>query len=157
CGGGRAPRRPCPQRRLNRRMSMRRLHPLLLACAAALGLAAPAWAADCSPTPRVAVQHYPGSKAIPSGNNLTMPPGKSVAAEGRRVVSYGSVLDANCVPLSDAVVELWQVDPFGKWILATGEDLVNPNPVFAGAGRTRSANDGSFHFVTLFPAAAGKR
>lgn len=122
-----------------------------------LGFAAPAVAASCTATPRMAVQNYPGAKNIPNGNNLTMPPGKAVAAEGQRVVIYGTLLDTNCVPVSDAVIELWQVDPFGKWFLATREDLVNPNPVFAGAGRTRTANDGGFHFITLFPAASKNR
>lgn len=112
-----------------------------------------AQAANCTPTPSMAVQNYPGFANIPNGNNLMLPAGKAVEAEGQRVVIYGQLLDAHCVPVSDAQIELWQVDPFGKWMLATREDLVNPNPVFAGAGRTSTDNGGRFHFITLFPAA----
>ena len=129
----------------------------VLTAALLLALAPAAQAATCSPSPAVAVQNYPGAARIQYGNNLAMPAGKSVEAEGQRVVIYGTLLDKNCVPVSDAAIELWQVDPFGKWILATKADLVTPNPVFTGAGRTRSDNAGQFHFVTLFPAALSKR
>ncbi len=125
---------------------------------ASLLLCAPAaHAASCTATPSMQVQNYPGYARIQNGNNLVMPTGKSVEAEGQRVVIYGQLLDRNCVPVSDAQLELWQVDPFGKWMLATRADLATPNPVFAGAGRTSTDNDGRFHFITLFPAAAGKR
>lgn len=114
---------------------------------------APIAQAACVPTPSVPVQNYPGFARIQNGNNLAMPTGKAVEAEGQRVVIYGTLVDVNCVPVSDAQIELWQVDPFGKWMLATRADLVTPNPTFAGAGRTSTNNAGQFHFITLFPAA----
>lgn len=123
----------------------------------ALALSSPAMAAECSPTPAMAVQNYPGFSRIPNGNDLTMAAGKAEPASGQRVVIYGQLLDTRCIPISDAQIELWQVDPFGKWILATREDLVNPNPLFVGAGRTSTDNDGRFEFITLFPAAVNKR
>jgi protocatechuate 3,4-dioxygenase beta subunit len=110
-----------------------------------------ALAANCVPTPSLPVQNYPGFARIQNGNNLMMPTGKSQEAEGQRVVIYGTLVDTACVPVADAQIELWQVDPFGKWMLATRADLVTPNPVFAGAGRTSTSNDGRFHFITLFP------
>lgn len=120
-------------------------------------LASAAQAASCSPTPSMAVQNYPGFANIQNSNNLTMPSGKAVEAQGQRVVIYGQLLDTACVPVSDAQIELWQIDPFGKWLLATREDLVNPNAVFTGAARTSTDNDGRFHFITLFPAAGKGR
>lgn len=130
----------------------RRLRYLYVAMSALL-LAPTAHAASCAATPGMAVQNYPGFARIQNGNNLVMPAGKAVEAEGQRVVIRGQLVDTNCVPVSDAQIELWQVDPFGKWMLATPADLVTPNPVFAGAGRTSTDNTGQFHFVTLFPAA----
>ena len=126
---------------------------LLLALAAA-----PALAASCSPTPPLPVQHYPGVDNITPGNNLRMPAGKAEeSTDGQRVVLYGTLLDNNCVPIADARVELWQVDPFGKYMLATPEDQVSARPVFAGTGRTYTGNDGSFRFITSFPGVADKR
>lgn len=120
-------------------------------------LAAPVAQAACMPTPPLATLNYPGYANIQNSNNLLQPAGKPLAAEGQRVMIRGRVLDSNCMPVPDVQVELWQVDPFGKWMLATGEDLVNPNPVFAGAGRAHTLNDGSFAFYTAFPAALPKR
>ncbi len=123
-----------------------------------MGAALPALAANCVVTPALPVMHYPGAGNIPPGNNLRMTAGKAVEAnEGQRVVIYGTLLDSNCVPVADAKVELWQVDPFGKWMLATHEDLVDTRPVFAGAGRTYTGNNGSFYFITSFPGVAEKR
>lgn len=116
-----------------------------------------AMAASCPPTPTIAVQNYPGAARIQNGNDMQTPAGKAVPADGQRVVIYGQLLDTACIPVSDAQIELWQVDPFGKWRMATNADLATPNPVFAGAGRTRTDNNGRFYFITLFPAAAEKR
>ena len=129
-----------------------------LACLAALAAAAPALAGSCAPTPALPTKHYPGPANIAPGNNLRMPAGKAVeSSDGQRVVIYGTLLDNNCVPISDARIEIWQVDPFGKWLLATGEDLVDARPVFAGTGRTYTGNDGTFRFITSFPGVAEKR
>jgi protocatechuate 3,4-dioxygenase beta subunit len=106
---------------------------------------------DCIPTPALRTENYPGSKAIFKGNNLLRPTGKSVDAEGQRLVLLGRVVDENCVPVLGATVEIWQTSPFGKWILATADDLATPNATFAGAGRTYTDNNGHFSFITSFP------
>ncbi len=132
-----------------------RIHLLLLTVflAPALAQAEPI----CTPTTRVAAEHYPGAKAIPTGNNLLQPAGKAVAAEGQKITIQGRVVDKNCAPVQEAIVELWQNSPTGRWLLAGAEDLANPNPIFAGAGRTYTDNDGRFTFITAFPAPLAKR
>lgn len=112
----------------------------------------PALAADCTASPRLEVHNYPGARNIPNINNLIQPTGKALPASGEQLMISGRILDTSCVPVADAMVELWQVDPFGKWRLATAGDLANPNPVFTGAGRTYTDNDGHFSFLTSFPA-----
>jgi protocatechuate 3,4-dioxygenase beta subunit len=57
----------------------------------------------------------------------------------------------HCLPVPNAVVEIWQVDPFGKWFIADSEDLATPYPTFAGAGRAVTGMDGSFSFISAFP------
>lgn len=106
----------------------------------------------CAPTPALKTINYPGVANIPPGNNLLKPAGKGVIAAGQQLSIIGRLFDNRCIPIIGATVEIWQVDPFGKWILANSEDLVNANPVFAGAGRTYTDNGGQFYFTTAFPA-----
>lgn len=109
-------------------------------------------ARSCDPTPAMSAHSYPGARNIPPMNDLTQYSGKAVAAKGQRLLVQGRLRDIRCIPIQGAVVELWQVDPFGKWRLATAADRASPNALFNGAGRTYSDNNGNFSFITLFPA-----
>ncbi|HEX7810940.1 MAG TPA: protocatechuate 3,4-dioxygenase subunit alpha [Burkholderiales bacterium] len=62
------------------------------------------------------------------------------AADGK-VVVRGRVLDGDAKPVSDALIELWQAGPDGKF----------GQPGFAGFGRVATDGDGAFRFVTLKP------
>lgn len=106
---------------------------------------------SCKPTARVAASNYPGVELIPTTNNLVLPTGKSIEAEGQRLIFQGRVVDSQCLPVKEAVVELWQVDPFGKYTLLQPDEAVNPRPLFAGAGRAITDVDGNFSFITGFP------
>lgn len=130
---------------------------MLMAC---LGMVFPLSAAAdpaCAPTRTVAAQNYPSAARIPPSNNLLLMAGKALPAEGQTLIIKGRVLDTRCMPVSEAVVELWQNSPTGKWLLATAQDAASPVPVFAGAGRTYTDKDGAFTFITAFPAPLGKR
>jgi len=132
---------------------------ILLPCLAMVlaASAAQAQTLNCTPTSSLAIQKYPGARNIPNGNDLTRPAGKAVVAQGQMLIISGQVLDRNCMPVPQAIVEIWQVNPFGRWILAGADDLVSANPTFAGAGRTYTDTDGNFTFISLFPAATAKR
>lgn len=106
---------------------------------------------QCFPTPALGALPYPGAPRIPNTNRLIQPAGKALPYDGQILVVQGRVYDSRCVPVKNAEVELWQADPFGRLQLATGEDLVNPKPVFTGAGRTYTEEDGEFTFITAFP------
>lgn len=106
----------------------------------------------CAPTAQVKTQNYPGAAAVVTSNNLLLPAGKAVEASGQKIIIAGRVLDTRCAPVQEAVVELWQNSPTGRWLLAGREDLATPNAVFAGAGRTYTDSEGRFSFVTAFPA-----
>jgi protocatechuate 3,4-dioxygenase beta subunit len=110
-------------------------------------------APSCTPTNRVATSNYPGFDKIHPSNNLVLPAGKAVEAEGNKLIIHGQVRDKNCKPLPEAMVELWQPNPFGKWTRATNVDLATPNSVFVGTGRTYTDEEGRFTFITAFPAA----
>ncbi|MFZ4541282.1 MAG: hypothetical protein ACOYNL_05655 [Rickettsiales bacterium] len=130
-----------------------------LTLAAALSFASLAFAAApiCSPTSTIASLNYPSGKKIPPNNNLLLPAGKAIEAEGQKIVISGRVLDKNCFPVSDASVILWQNSPTGRWLLAQPVDLATPSPVFAGAGRTYTDAEGRFTFITAFPGPLGDR
>lgn len=115
---------------------------------------------DCSPTPKLETTKYPGFKAIPSGNQLIQPAGKAEAVASPPIIVLGRVLDSACVPVADAKIELWQADSDGRYSVAKRDALASANPVFVGAGRATSNNEGQFSFTTLYPASAtirGKR
>jgi protocatechuate 3,4-dioxygenase beta subunit len=105
----------------------------------------------CMPTPTLNTYPYPGVARIPNGNHLGKPAGKVAEATGQILLLHGRVLDARCRPVKDAIIELWQANPFGNFVLATDADLVSASTVFTGAGRAFSNEEGRFEFVTLFP------
>ena len=107
---------------------------------------------SCQPTGSILTHNYPGASAIPTTNNLLLPTGKAVAAQGQKVTIHGRLLDITCKPVPNAVVELWQDGPTGRWLLAGDDDIASPRAVFAGAGRTYTDMDGNFTFITAFPA-----
>jgi len=108
-------------------------------------------AAKCPGTPAVGAINYPGAAKIPNSNNLVQPTGKPDPASGQIVYVMGKLLDADCNPLPDVMVELWQPDPYSKFLIPTESDMASPVAMFAGAGRSYTREDGTFSFITLFP------
>lgn len=111
----------------------------------------------CTPTVALKAANYPGSGAIPSTNNLLLPTGKAVETQAQKLIIQGTLVDSRCAPIDEAVIELWQLNPFGKWYLIDREEMVTPQPVFAGAGRTVTDHDGRFTFITGFPGTTSVR
>lgn len=110
-----------------------------------------ATAGRCAITPAVGAISYPGALKIPHTNDLVRPTGKPDDTGGQMVYFMGKVVDQNCNPLSDVVVELWQPDPYSTFKIPSNSDMANPNAMFAGAGKTYTGIDGTFSFRTLFP------
>ena len=112
---------------------------------------------NCEVTPSDGNASYPGVKSIIPYNNLAKPVGKPLAAEGQLLYLYGRVFDKNCVPLKDAVVDIWQTDPYGERVKPSGSELALPDPIFAGSGRAYTNDNGEFFFMTLYPAPSGSK
>lgn len=75
-----------------------------------------------------------------------------VAADtpGERITIAGKVLDANGIPVPDAVLETWQADAEGKYCDAES----NPShSFFTGFGRVPTDEQGNFRFQTIKPGA----
>ena len=68
----------------------------------------------------------------------------------------GRVTDSNCIPITGAVVRIWQANAFGVY-----EDdpsvFNNKDPNFVGSGSITTDNLGNYSFFTVMPAANGKR
>lgn len=62
-------------------------------------------------------------------------------APGERFTITGRVLDGDGKPVSDALLEIWQAGPDGKF----------GQPGFQGFGRVATDDQGAFRFVTLKP------
>lgn len=90
-------------------------------------------------------------------NKLALPAGKSIYADGELVYISGRVLDKKCVPVSDAIIDIWQTDPEGHYVKSTLGERLSPHPTFAGSGRATTDNLGRFNFVTIFPGAVAGR
>lgn len=107
---------------------------------------------DCKPTPEVKdITYYVGPDEIGRTNNLRRKTGIAVVAKGEPVYVVGRVVDKNCIPISDARVEMWQANTFGKYThpADTSENLNDDN--FVGSGFTKTDNLGQFTFLTIFP------
>jgi protocatechuate 3,4-dioxygenase alpha subunit len=78
----------------------------------------------------------------------------SLAAEGvsgTRVTIQGRVLDGDGIPVSDAMLEIWQANAHGKYA-HPGDTQDKPlEPGFKGYGRVPTSADGRFRFATIKP------
>lgn len=70
---------------------------------------------------------------------------------GERVTIQGRIFDGDGIPVTDAVVEIWQANAHGKY--DHPEDTQNKplEPGFRGYGRVPVSADGVFRLVTIKP------
>ena len=79
---------------------------------------------------------------------------KLVAAEHPSAVRIeGTVYDGTGDPVPDAMVEIWQANPAGRYDDPTDdrEDLLIDPKTFSGFGRSDTVEGGTFSFVTVKP------
>jgi protocatechuate 3,4-dioxygenase alpha subunit len=75
-------------------------------------------------------------------------------AVGRHIVIEGGVLDGDGLPVTDALIELWQADPNGTYAHPNDLDDMkgkSRTPGFRGFARVPSNDDGVFRFTTVKP------
>ena len=127
---------------------------LLIASAAAL--AAPAWLSpalaqskNLRPTPRQTEgPFYPVSLPADSDADL-LRNGDAVYGKGQPTWVEGTVTDLAGVPVSGAVVEIWQCDHAGHY--HHPGDGGKADPAFQGFGKVSVGRDGRYRFRTLKP------
>jgi protocatechuate 3,4-dioxygenase beta subunit len=84
-------------------------------------------------------------------NNLVRKTGSFYTAQGEVIFIKGTITDSFGVPISGAVLEIWQTNAIGKYqaILPEDSDFIDKN--FTGSGRATTDNLGNYSFITIFP------
>ncbi len=101
----------------------------------------------CEPTAGSAeYTAFPSNEHVRHSNNLRRKTGAPDIADGIPMLFIGRVLDANCVPVSGALVQLAQADQAGKWVRMKEDDAA-----FSGSGEVYTNNLGEFSFLTILP------
>ncbi|WP_053332677.1 dioxygenase family protein [Candidatus Jidaibacter acanthamoebae] len=107
---------------------------------------------QCPLTPSI-WDDTPFEGKIIKNNNLRKKVGSPDFAEGEFINITGKILDSNCVPVAEAVVEIWQADASGNIVLASNK--IDKN--FAYTGTAITNNLGQYNFFTIFPGVVDKQ
>lgn len=84
-------------------------------------------------------------------NNLARKVGAFYRAFGEIIFVQGSVTDSFGVPISGAIVEIWQTNSAGKYHSLLEPDSEYIDKFFNMSGRTVTDNLGNYHFITIMP------
>jgi protocatechuate 3,4-dioxygenase beta subunit len=95
--------------------------------------------------------YYTISKPDDRDNDLTRLEGASGQPEGEVIEFGGRVYDANGMPFSGVVVEIWQTDASGVYLHPGDPGTDQRDRNFQFYGESITANDGSYHFRTILP------
>jgi protocatechuate 3,4-dioxygenase alpha subunit len=83
---------------------------------------------------------------FPEWADLLRPGSGNEGVAGERIVLTGRITDGDGAAVVDALVEIWQASPDGRY-----------DDAFHGFGRCATDGDGTFRFVTLKPGAVPGR
>jgi protocatechuate 3,4-dioxygenase beta subunit len=72
---------------------------------------------------------------------------------GQRIRITGRVLDENCRPVPDTIMEIWQCNAAGRYIHVKDQWDAPIDPNFTGAGRVVTDAAGRYMFTTIRPGA----
>lgn len=93
---------------------------------------------------------------IAKTNNLRRKVGSSEFAEGQFITLHGKITDSSCVPISDAIVEIWQANSFGGVNYNPGLKKQHLDPNFQSTGSMITDNEGQYSFATILPGSTAK-
>ena len=99
---------------------------------------------------------YPIRKSSDQDADLTMLDNNSKRADGDLLLVQGQVLTPNDSPVTNALVEIWQTNAWGRYHDHRDRSDAPLDPNFQGYGHYTSENDGTYQFLTIKPAAYGQ-
>lgn len=84
-------------------------------------------------------------------NNLAKKVGSFYRAFGEIIFIQGSLTDSFGVPITNAVIEIWQTNSAGKYHTLLDKNSEYVDKYFNMSGRTISDNLGNYSFITIMP------
>ena len=130
----------------------------MIALAVALALAGAAWGASLAPTPEQTLgPFYPSVLPEDRDADLLVIKGRADRAQGTVLHLTGRVIDTSGAPVADALVEIWQSDAYGRYLLPKDGAPGQRDPNFQGYGRARTDAAGAYRFRTIRPVPYGPR
>src|SRR3989304_2189387 len=125
----------------------------MIALAGALVLAGAAWAAPLAPTPEQTLgPFYPSVLPEDRDADLLAIQGRADRAQGTVLHLTGRVTDTSGAPVAAALVEIWQSDAYGRYLLPKDGAPGKRDPNFQGYGQARTDAAGAHKFRTIRPA-----
>ena len=131
----------------------------LIASASLFGLAAlypvrRAFGAELLPTPRQTEgPFYPVVRPKAIDSDLIHVAGQTGVAAGEITTLTGRVLDTAGRPFAGVLVEIWQVNGYGRYHDTRDSSSQPLDPRFKGYGTCLTGDDGSYRFLTIKPVA----
>lgn len=112
-------------------------------------------ATNCKVTPDQTLgPFYPHIKNGDGDVDLTTIQGKKGQAKGQVMFVRGRILDEQCQPVENALVEIWQANDGGRYSHEGDSNNSIPlDPNFEGWGEMTTGADGSYGFKTIKPGA----
>lgn len=103
---------------------------------------------QCEITPQIWLLKTP--PIMQKTNNLRRAVGSPDFARGQFILLEGIVMDDQCVPISDAIVDIWQANSKGG-IDYDHKRSKRSDPNFMGTGTMITDNMGYYDFLTVMP------
>lgn len=108
-------------------------------------------AVECGVTPATEDGPLYPAEPIPWASDLTRAAGGSGHAKGQAVHLFGEVKGADCGPVSDATVEVWQADSRGYYKHPRHDAPEGLDPNFRYFGKVRVDSAGRYRIKTIVP------
>lgn len=96
---------------------------------------------------------YPIKDQLDKDTDLIFVNGSTKQAQGNVIIVEGVVTDQNCVPVSGALVEIWQACHTGKYDHPSDPNTAALDPHFQYWGRALTKANGHYQFRTIIPGA----
>jgi len=130
------------------------LSKLLFLSASFVGLYSLAKSSNAKPLPTPSHTEgpfYPVNKPIDQDADLTFVNNNKELAQGDIHILQGRVLDTNEKPISNALVEIWQANKWGRYQDPRDDSNLRWDKNFQGYGKVTTNVDGNYRFRTIRP------
>ena len=110
----------------------------------------------CKTTPeQTSGPFYPTEDGEDEDLDLTLIEGRDERAQGAVIYVRGRVLDEECEPVPDALVEIWQANTHGRYHHERDTSPAPVDPNFQGWGEVVTNRNGEYGFKTVLPGPYG--